>query len=210
MIQASNNSSMKLSFVLCSSSAWVYTCRTNVAYTLNNGQIVVKAYLNNTVEKQTVSVFVNAGVTSMPDGSVNGAVSYTLQYIPRNSKVQWLAFGVGAVISYVLTGALVTTILVCHLGYLTSPGAEILTLSMKHFEKVFGNEGTWTICAFQNQAIFFGFIQQWRWKFPWAKQNTESLRAELQAHHNPDCWLNFLKGILCWFSWRVVVRSCFA
>ena len=97
-------------------------CRTNVAYTLNNGQVFVKAYISNVAQPCTITLSVNAGITATPSGARNKAVEYSLRYTPRHATLDWLGFGIGSSISYLVTGSVASTFIACHLGYLTPAG----------------------------------------------------------------------------------------
>ena len=102
-----------------------------MAYTLNNGQVFVKAYIQPWTEAHIIRVSVNPGITFTPNGTANAAAMYTLQYSPQRHSMQWLAYGVGIAISYLITGAIAATIIACHLGVLV-PAGDLLNLTQSY------------------------------------------------------------------------------
>ena len=75
------------------------TCRTNIAYILNNGKVFVSAFVEHLGQATPLAISVAAGATTTPDLIPNGAAAYTVIYQPRDPAVDYLALGLGTLMA---------------------------------------------------------------------------------------------------------------
>ena len=102
-------------------------CRTNVAYELNNGRVYIFALVQDPTQPATLTVSVSAGVGSTPEGLLNAAADFSLQYRPRQTGLDYLSLGIGTLMTAVITGSASANIMATLLAPLPVTGQPACT-----------------------------------------------------------------------------------
>ena len=98
------------------------SCRTNVAYILNNGKVFVSAFVKNADKPSRITISVAKDTTTTPEMLPNSAAAQSLVYQPRSAGLDRLALGLGTSIAAVSTATLLSAAITMTLNPLAPAG----------------------------------------------------------------------------------------